>query len=183
MTEPTKCIDCDNLHGSAREKSAVNRPEYWLCSAHPRISYVHGDEPFMRCRGINAGACPMFRAIPTPGAPPDEQTGTFGERPIVSEQDGKIVAKQPEPPPDPAQQGPLEPAKEAPIEPPPWSVLSAKVLGLASGAQSEEARRKAWKDNAKELHQLKIDNPDEHARLTKAVQAMNEEMKAGDPPF
>lgn len=74
--EPTKCEDCDWLHSSAHEKNS--RPEYWLCAAQKRVSYVHGEEPFMRCRGVNGGACRMFKPIkqadPTPDPPPAEPT-------------------------------------------------------------------------------------------------------------
>jgi len=61
----TFCENCDNVHPA----SAKGSPNYWLCSKFPHLD-GHGfisstwwskNEPYMRCAGINGGACPLFK--------------------------------------------------------------------------------------------------------------------------
>jgi len=61
---PTFCTECDNVHEESRKRV----PSQWLCSKFPRLD-GHGFvdplkwsemEPFMKCRDINGGACPVF---------------------------------------------------------------------------------------------------------------------------
>ena len=62
----TLCECCENVHSA----SAKLNPNSWLCAKFPRLD-GHGfvsetwwsrNEPFMRCSGINGGACPLFTA-------------------------------------------------------------------------------------------------------------------------
>ena len=64
----TRCEDCDNLDPQARK----DRREYGaLCLAHPRVvradlvfhEITDKDPPYMPCRNINGGACPMFKPV------------------------------------------------------------------------------------------------------------------------
>ena len=65
---PTWCEDCDNVHPASRKRE----PYYWLCMKFPRLEghgfvsrkYWTDQEPYMRCNGINGGACATFTAIP-----------------------------------------------------------------------------------------------------------------------
>lgn len=67
----TFCEDCDHVHPSSRKKPAT----YWLCMAFKRIrggSFVAptewaDNEPYMRCIGINGGACPMYTPLRVAG--------------------------------------------------------------------------------------------------------------------
>lgn len=60
----TLCEGCDNVHAETRKRS----PTQWLCVRFPRLEgqgFVAPRawaemEPFMRCSGINGGACPCF---------------------------------------------------------------------------------------------------------------------------
>ena len=62
---PTFCEDCDNVHNDTRRQS----PSSWLCVEFPRLEgqgfiapkFWAEKEPFMRCVGINGGACPLFK--------------------------------------------------------------------------------------------------------------------------
>lgn len=67
---PTYCIACDNVEAGSRKQ-----PSYrWLCRAHKRLfndgfvdpSSWSNAEPFLRCRDVNAGACPLFSPLPEP---------------------------------------------------------------------------------------------------------------------
>lgn len=64
----THCEDCDNLESRSRQE----RREYSaLCMAHPRLvradlvfhEITDKDPPYMYCRHINGGACPMFQPV------------------------------------------------------------------------------------------------------------------------
>lgn len=63
----TLCETCDHVHAETRKKS----PQSWLCVKFKRIE-GHGfvapkfwaeHEPYMRCVGINGGACPLWKAL------------------------------------------------------------------------------------------------------------------------
>lgn len=64
----TLCEDCDNLEA----QSAKSHPRTWICRKFPRLdgksflseTYWGRNEPFMRCEGINGGACPLFTPRP-----------------------------------------------------------------------------------------------------------------------
>jgi hypothetical protein len=65
----TFCEDCDNVESSTRSRN----PNSWICLKFPRKD-GHGfvsetwwsrNEPYMRCVGINGGACPLFKPIKT----------------------------------------------------------------------------------------------------------------------
>ena len=61
----TFCEQCDFVHPDSRKRA----PRYWLCVKFPRLEgqgFVAEKawaehEPFMRCVGINGGACPVFQ--------------------------------------------------------------------------------------------------------------------------
>lgn len=62
----TTCEDCDNVHMETRKK----HPASWLCVRFPRLEgyspvaprmWVDA-EPYMKCMGINGGACPLWVA-------------------------------------------------------------------------------------------------------------------------
>lgn len=61
---PTFCRECDNVHAESRKRV----PSQWLCSKFKRLEghgFVDPEkwaemEPFMKCRDINGGACPLF---------------------------------------------------------------------------------------------------------------------------
>lgn len=63
---PTLCEACDHVHPETRKRS----PTQWLCVKFPRLQGMGfvaprvwtDQEPFMHCRGINGGACPLFRS-------------------------------------------------------------------------------------------------------------------------
>lgn len=65
--KPTWCADCDHVLDRKRH------PAHWICIKFPRLEgggFVApkvwvDQEPYMRCVGINGGACPMFQPIPT----------------------------------------------------------------------------------------------------------------------
>lgn len=61
----TTCEECDHVHPASRKLS----PSAWLCMKFPRME---GDgfvaprtwvtvQPYMRCSGINGGACCLFK--------------------------------------------------------------------------------------------------------------------------
>lgn len=60
----TFCRDCANVERQSRKGHVRG----WLCLRFPRLegqgfvdpNYWSAHEPFMRCDGINGGACPMF---------------------------------------------------------------------------------------------------------------------------
>lgn len=62
----TSCETCDHVHAETRKQ----HPSRWLCVRFPRIegfspvapkAWVDA-EPYMRCVGINGGACPLWKA-------------------------------------------------------------------------------------------------------------------------
>ena len=62
----TACETCDNVHAGTRKQ----HPRAWLCVKFRRIegyspvapkAWVE-EEPYMRCVGINGGACPLYTA-------------------------------------------------------------------------------------------------------------------------
>lgn len=63
-TEPTFCETCQHVHFETRKRS----PAGWLCTKFPRLEGMGfvapkvwaEAEPFMKCSGINGGACPMW---------------------------------------------------------------------------------------------------------------------------
>jgi len=64
--KPTYCDECDNLHPA----TAKLNEERWLCLRFPKLagsrgfmSRTHVNEPYMRCYGINGGACIAFTPI------------------------------------------------------------------------------------------------------------------------
>lgn len=68
---PTFCNECDFLHPQSRSGSSY----YAMCSKHPRLpgftGFVTGevwekDPPFLYCRHVNAGKCPLFKPRRTP---------------------------------------------------------------------------------------------------------------------
>lgn len=68
MTAPTLCSDC--THPYIPFKGAA--PDSWLCSLHRKHGgygyvtrqYRDNNRPFLRCRDVNAGLCPLFEAKP-----------------------------------------------------------------------------------------------------------------------
>jgi hypothetical protein len=61
----TQCDRCDYLHPSSKSQSS----HLWMCSRHPRLpgftGFVTGavwekDPPFLYCRMVNGGLCPLF---------------------------------------------------------------------------------------------------------------------------
>lgn len=60
----TLCEECDNVHPDTRKRA----PTGWLCVRFRRMEGMGfvapkvwtEQEPFMRCSGINGGACPLF---------------------------------------------------------------------------------------------------------------------------
>ena len=68
MDKPTYCAECDNVLSTTRKK----HPSQWLCIKSKRrdgfghIDPTWCDEPYMRCIGINGGACPLFTPIRSP---------------------------------------------------------------------------------------------------------------------
>jgi hypothetical protein len=61
----TVCQECDHLH-----PDTAKQPSYrWMCMKHPRLPLLNpltGNEGnagnhYMRCEGINGGACPLFQ--------------------------------------------------------------------------------------------------------------------------
>lgn len=66
----TFCRNCDHVVEDTRKR----HPQQWLCSRFPRVEgggFVDPekwvtDEPFMRCKDINGGNCPLFTPIPEP---------------------------------------------------------------------------------------------------------------------
>ena len=64
----TYCEDCKWMHEDSRKSD----PRFRLCTKHPNlaegfgfVSYTKWDkaEPFLRCRDVNGGACPLFERI------------------------------------------------------------------------------------------------------------------------
>lgn len=61
----TRCEDCEHLHADSRRD---RRERAAMCVKFPRVmradlvfnGITDKDEPFMRCTGINGGACPCF---------------------------------------------------------------------------------------------------------------------------
>lgn len=72
MKAYTYCRDCDHVVADSRKR----HPAAWLCSRFPRVEgggFVDPekwvtDEPFMKCKDINGGACPLFTPIREPEA-------------------------------------------------------------------------------------------------------------------
>lgn len=66
---PTYCEDCDLVDAQSRKKAKY----YWLCTAHRNLEgmgFVARDEwvnsePYLRCRDVNGGACPVFQPLRT----------------------------------------------------------------------------------------------------------------------
>lgn len=60
----TYCSDCEHVLKANKSDS----PRWWLCRMHRRLEgmgFVQRNtwtnaEPFLRCRDVNGGACPMF---------------------------------------------------------------------------------------------------------------------------
>lgn len=71
MPKPyTYCEDCDNVVHDTRKR----HPSQWLCAKFQRVegggfvapqTWVDA-EPYMRCKDINGGNCPLFKPIPEP---------------------------------------------------------------------------------------------------------------------
>lgn len=65
----TLCENCANVESVSRKYS----PTQWLCTRFPRIEGMGfvaphiwaQKEPFMKCRDINGGACPLFEQLKT----------------------------------------------------------------------------------------------------------------------
>jgi hypothetical protein len=61
---PTFCHDCEHVSDETRKRS----PHGWLCLKHKRLEgqgFVHPDywsneEPYLRCKDVNGGLCPLF---------------------------------------------------------------------------------------------------------------------------
>lgn len=61
----TLCENCDLVEPASRKMS----PTAWLCTGFPRLEgmgfvapkWWAEKEPYMRCAGINGGACSMFK--------------------------------------------------------------------------------------------------------------------------
>lgn len=67
MDAPTLCSECDHVHPESRSRATY----MWLCAKHKKLpgytGFVSGhvwerDEPFLRCRDVNGGACQLFKA-------------------------------------------------------------------------------------------------------------------------
>lgn len=60
----TYCEECENVEPNSRKRS----PSSWVCLKFPRVegggfvapNVWASEEPFLRCTGINGGACPMW---------------------------------------------------------------------------------------------------------------------------
>ena len=67
---PTLCVECE--HCSKPSKSTP--PWLWLCREHKRLEgfgFVTRDTwdnapPFLRCKDVNGGACPLFETRKEP---------------------------------------------------------------------------------------------------------------------
>lgn len=61
----TFCSLCEHVEAGSRKQN----PHSWLCTQCPRLEgmgFVSPDwwaknEPFMRCNGVNGGACKLFK--------------------------------------------------------------------------------------------------------------------------
>lgn len=60
---PTLCKDCEHLYEETKKN-----PRYWMCIKHPRLelgNFVTDElrmtDPYMYCKDINGGACPLFK--------------------------------------------------------------------------------------------------------------------------
>ncbi|MNF00184.1 hypothetical protein D3C87_1367430 [compost metagenome] len=61
---PTFCTDCEFVVAESRKRS----PSGWLCLKHKRLEgqgfvdpkFWSNEEPYLRCKDVNAGACPLF---------------------------------------------------------------------------------------------------------------------------
>jgi hypothetical protein len=66
----TFCEFCDNVVAESRKRL----PSQWLCSRFPRLEGMGfvapkawaDQEPYMRCNGINGGACPLWSELRQP---------------------------------------------------------------------------------------------------------------------
>lgn len=64
---PTFCSQCEWVVAESRKR----HPGQWLCSRHKRLDghgfvdpdYWSNEEPFLKCRDTNHGACPLFTPI------------------------------------------------------------------------------------------------------------------------
>lgn len=64
---PTFCTQCDNVVAETRKR----HPSGWLCIRHKRLEgmgfvnpeYWSNDEPYLKCKDVNSGACPLFTPI------------------------------------------------------------------------------------------------------------------------
>lgn len=65
----TLCETCDHVHPESRKRS----PTAWLCMKFPRLEGMGfvapkawaEQEPYMRCAGINGGACCLWKPTRT----------------------------------------------------------------------------------------------------------------------
>lgn len=60
----TLCEDCEHSHSD----NAKRKPYRWMCIMFPRIeldNFVTSEDrmndPYMYCKDINGGACPLFK--------------------------------------------------------------------------------------------------------------------------
>lgn len=60
----TMCESCENSHDDNEKK----KPYRWMCNKFPRIdnsNFVSRDirltDPYMYCKDINGGACPLWK--------------------------------------------------------------------------------------------------------------------------
>lgn len=65
MSDPTLCAACDHVEPTSRRQPT----RWWLCMRHHRLPGFNGfvtgvmwekDPPFLWCRDVNGGACPLF---------------------------------------------------------------------------------------------------------------------------
>lgn len=92
MDKPTYCAECDNVLSTTRKK----HPSQWMCIKSKRrdgfghVDPTWCDEPYMRCIGINGGACPLFTPIRSPEEKAESERlsrSTFEQKP--NETNGK----------------------------------------------------------------------------------------------
>lgn len=63
----TYCEDCDHVWPESRKRQGY----YWLCMEHKNLQgmgYVSKtewvkEEPYLRCKDVNGGACKLFKAL------------------------------------------------------------------------------------------------------------------------
>ena len=66
----THCAECDYVHAGSRKE----QPWRWMCVKHKRLGgygFVIGEAwetapPYLHCKDVNGGACPLFTPARTP---------------------------------------------------------------------------------------------------------------------